>query len=85
MPTPDKLMREALRTAEHGLEIGEMPIGAVVVLGEHVLAARHRESAGGRRLGHAELLAMDDADRLDPFPGNRADARLFTTLEPCAL
>lgn len=78
-------MREALRAAEEGLEIGEMPIGAVVVLGERVIASRHRESTGGRRLGHAELLAMDEADRFTPFPGDRADALLFTTLEPCPL
>ncbi len=85
MPTPDVFMREALRAAEEGLEIGEMPIAAVVVLGERVIASRHRESTGGRRLAHAELLAMDDADRLSPFPGTRADALLFTTLEPCPL
>jgi tRNA(adenine34) deaminase len=38
-----------------------------------------------RFLAHAEFMALDQADRLNPFPGNRRDARLFTTLEPCIM
>jgi tRNA(adenine34) deaminase len=36
-------------------------------------------------LVHAELRALEIADRLRPFPGTRADVRLFTTLEPCLM
>src|SRR5947208_1123144 len=82
----DHFMREALRVAAQGLECGELPIGAVVALGNDILAAAHTaERAEQRRLVHAELRALDIADRLRPFPGKRADIRLFTTLEPCLM
>lgn len=69
-----------------GLEQGELPIGAVVVLAGRVIAAAHTmENAEGRLLVHADLLALEAADRLQPFPGRRRDARLFVTLEPCLM
>jgi len=79
-------MREARRQAARGLEQGELPIGAVVVLEERILAAEHtREAAEGRLLVHADLLALEAADRLQPFPSRRRDAQLFVTLEPCLM
>jgi tRNA(adenine34) deaminase len=79
-------MREALNEDRAGLERGELPIGAVVVLDGQVLGAAHTaERAERRLLVHAEFLALDIADRLRPFPGKRRDARLFTTLEPCLM
>jgi len=79
-------MREALRVAAQGLERGELPIGAVVVLDDEILAAAHTtERAEQRCLVHAELRALEAADRLRPFPGKRSDVRLFTTLEPCLM
>jgi tRNA(adenine34) deaminase len=85
-PNIEQFMREALKVAAEGLERGELPIGAVVVLDGQVIAAAHtRERAEGRLLVHADLLALEAADRLRPFPGRRRDARLFVTLEPCLM
>jgi tRNA(Arg) A34 adenosine deaminase TadA len=81
--TPENYMREALRAAERGLEAGEMPIGAATILGDRTLSLRHRRSDHGQRLGHAEFLALADADEMVPFPGDRSDVILVTTLEPC--
>jgi tRNA(adenine34) deaminase len=79
-------MAAALHVAASGLERGELPIGAVVVLGNEIIASAHTaERAERRLLVHAELLALDTADRLAPFPGRRRDVRLFTTLEPCLM
>jgi tRNA(adenine34) deaminase len=79
-------MREALRVARAGLEQGELPIGAVVVLDDRIIAAAHTaERAERRLLVHAELLALEAADRLQPFPGRRRDVQLFATLEPCLM
>ena len=79
-------MREALHMARIGLASGELPIGAVVVLGGQVIAAAHTEErAQGRLLVHADLLALEAADRLRPFPGQRRDAALFVTGEPCLM
>jgi tRNA(adenine34) deaminase len=82
----ERFMREALSAARDGLESGELPIGAVVVLGGRMIARAHtRERADGRLLVHADLLALEAADRLQPFPGRRRDARLYVTLEPCLM
>jgi tRNA(adenine34) deaminase len=82
----DHFMRKALDIARQGLEQGELPIGAVVVLNHEVIAAAHtREKAEGRLLVHADLLALEAADKLTPFPGRRRDAALFVTVEPCLM
>jgi tRNA(adenine34) deaminase len=77
-------MGVALAVAEEGLALGELPIGAVVVLGDRVIGrAFTQEATQGRLLVHAELLALDEADRL--AGARRGSAVLYTTLEPCLM
>jgi tRNA(adenine34) deaminase len=77
-------MREALAVATRGLERGELPIGAVVVADGQVLGSSHTEEVTQRRLlVHAELLALEKADRQDGW--DRRNATLYTTLEPCVM
>jgi tRNA(adenine34) deaminase len=86
--TSDKnlFMHEALKVAREGLEKGELPIGAVVVLNGKIIASAHtKEKEEGRLLIHAELLALEAADRIKPFPGRRRDVQLFVTGEPCLM
>jgi len=79
-------MQAALAVAEQGLAAGELPIGAVVVLNDQIIAAAHTaERRQGRLLVHAELLALEAADQLRPFPGRRREAILYTTCEPCLM
>lgn len=79
-------MRRTLSLAERALREGELPIAALVVLGGRVIArATTAERREGRLLVHAELLALEAADRLRPFPGRRRDAVLYTNLEPCPM
>jgi tRNA(adenine34) deaminase len=79
-------MDEAVEEATLGLASGELPIGAVVVLADNIVARAHWRLAG-RLLDHPELLALMDAERNGTFanPGDRRSATLYTTLEPCAL
>ena len=77
-------MALALAEARRAAAAGEVPIGAVVLHGEHVLAAAHNETVARRDpTAHAELLAVQRAlaaagdDRLTA-------ATLYVTLEPCA-
>lgn len=77
-------MRAALALAEAAVVAGEVPVGAVVVLGGQVLGASHNETvATGDPTAHAEFLAIRRTlaeartDRL-------TDATLCVTLEPCA-
>lgn len=82
----ERFMREALKMARVGLEKGELPIGAVVVLNNEIIAAAHTmEKTEGRLLVHADLLALEAADRIKPFPGKRRDAVLYVTGEPCLM
>ena len=82
----EKFMREALRVAREGLDAGELPIGAVVVANGEIIAESYtRERSEGRLLVHADLLALEAADRIRPFPGRRRDAQLFVTGEPCLM
>lgn len=87
MMTKDEFfMHAALAVAKQGLAAGELPIGAVVVLDGQIIAAAHTaEKAEQRLLVHAELLALEAADRLCPFPGKRRDVTLYTTCEPCLM
>jgi tRNA(adenine34) deaminase len=85
-PRNEQFMGEALQMASLGLERGELPIGAVVVWEGRVIAAAHtQERTQERLLVHADLLALEAADKLQPFPGRRRDTRLFVTLEPCLM
>jgi tRNA(adenine34) deaminase len=79
-------MREALKVAAAGLERGELPIGAIVVLDDRIIAKAHTQERSQRQLlVHADLLALQAADQLRPFPGRREDVKLFVNLEPCLM
>ncbi len=77
-------MRAALDVARCGLSRGELPIGAVVVADGEVVGRSHTEEVTQRRLlVHAELLALEQADRHEGW--DRRGATLYTTLEPCLM
>ena len=80
----ERFMSRALDVAAEGMARGEMPIGAVVVADGEVLAEAHTEErTQGRLLVHADLLALDLADRR--LQGRRERATLYVTLEPCLM
>lgn len=82
----NKFMRETLQLAEEALNEGELPIAALVVLNGKIIAqGKTAEKKSRRLLVHAELEALQAADRLKPFPGRRSDAILYTNLEPCLM
>jgi tRNA(adenine34) deaminase len=83
--TPEHYMRQVLALAAEALEFGEFPIAAVVVLDDRIIArATASEQRERRFLGHAELVALEEADRLLPLD-DRGNAKLFTNLEPCLM
>jgi tRNA(adenine34) deaminase len=84
--TAEYWMRQALALAAEALELGEFPIAAVVVLGNRIIAqATASEQQERRYLGHAELVALEQADRKGLSIGDRRAAKMFTTLEPCLM
>jgi tRNA(adenine34) deaminase len=76
----------ALDEARAAVAHGDVPIGAVVLVGDEVVASRHNER---ERLGdptaHAELLALRDAAAAAGDGWRLADATLVVTLEPCPM
>ncbi|MCB1015592.1 MAG: tRNA adenosine(34) deaminase TadA, partial [Acidimicrobiales bacterium] len=81
----EQAMALALDEARAALAHGDVPVGAVVLVGGDVVARRHNErEAAADPTAHAEVLALRDAAaalggwRLD-------DATLVVTLEPCAM
>jgi tRNA(adenine34) deaminase len=84
--TPKDYMRFALTLASQALDLGEFPIAAIIVLDERIIASGSATEVRLKRyLGHAELLALEDADRLGLSFEERRAARMFTTLEPCLM
>jgi tRNA(adenine34) deaminase len=84
--TPDELVAAALSVAEEGLAAGEQPIGAVVALGDEIVGRAYtQEKALGRRLVHADLLAMLEADAALGWRSRPHPLRLAVNLEPCLM
>lgn len=81
----EKFMKEALDEARKAYEIGEVPIGAVVVRGGEVVARAHnlRETQKDPT-AHAEVLAMRRAS--EALGGWRLfGCELYVTIEPCPM
>ncbi len=83
---PDEMVGLALDAAADGLAAGEHPIGAVVVLGDQVVGRAHTsEKTLGRRLVHADLLAMIEADQKLGWTRRAHPLQLAVSLEPCLM
>lgn len=78
-------MREALRQAGKALQAKEVPIGAVVVQGEKVIARAYNQVELLRdATAHAEMLAITQAEAaLGDWRLNECD--LYVTKEPCSM
>jgi tRNA(adenine34) deaminase len=78
-------MEEALRCAQRALEIGEVPVGAVVVRESEIVGRGwNRNIADCDPTAHAEIVALREAGAT---VGNHRleDCDLFVTIEPCAM
>lgn len=85
MNSDERYMREALREAQYALEEGEVPIGAVVVCGDRIIARGHNMT---ERLhdptAHAEMIALTAAT--EALGGKYlTDCSLYVTVEPCPM
>lgn len=81
----DYFMRKALKEAEKAKKIEEVPIGAVIVKdGEIIGRGYNQRESTNRAITHAEILAIDDANKyLDNW--RLEECALFVTLEPCPM
>ena len=79
-----KGMAAALEQARQAAAQDEVPIGAVVMRGDAVIAAAHNETIARKNpTYHAEFLAIERA--LEALETDRlTDCTLYVTIEPCA-
>ena len=77
-------MAAALEQARRAAAQDEVPIGAVVMRGDEIVAQAHNETvARSNPTAHAEFLAIERA--LEALATDRlTDCTLYVTLEPCA-
>lgn len=84
-PDDDYFMGEALREARKAEAEGEIPVGAVVVAGEKVIARAHNQTELLHDVtAHAEMLTITAAAE---HLGAKylTGCTLFVTLEPCVM
>ncbi|MBL7901187.1 MAG: nucleoside deaminase [Bacteroidia bacterium] len=85
MYTDEFFMKEAFKEAQKALDAGEIPVGAVVVAGDRIIARAHNFT---ERLNdvtaHAEMQAITSA--ANALGGKYLnECTLFVTLEPCVM
>ncbi len=82
----EKFMREAIRAAKRGLAQGEVPIGAVVVYEDTVVASGfNRRAKLQLASAHAEMMAIDRACKKFHSWRLPEGCELYVTLEPCPM
>lgn len=76
---------EALRLAKEAANDDEVPVGAVIVRDEVVIAVgRNNREKKQNPLGHAEMLAIENASKaIGSWRLHECD--LYVTLEPCPM
>lgn len=81
----EEFMREALIEAQKAYALGEVPVGAVVVLGGRIIGRGHNERETLKDpTAHAEILALRQAAQ-SRGSWRLEGATLYVTLEPCPM
>ena len=83
--TDEEFILEALKEAEKAVEYGEVPVGAIIVYEDRIIArAFNKRETSGDPTAHAEILALRDAAKLKQH-WRLSGMTLYCTLEPCAM
>ncbi len=80
-----QFMQLALEEAKKARELGEVPIGAVIVYkGEVIASASNRRETTQNAVTHAELMAIQQAcEKIGSW--RLEETTLYVTLEPCPM
>ncbi|ABV61210.1 MULTISPECIES: tRNA adenosine(34) deaminase TadA [Bacillus] len=85
MTRDEQFMQEAISEALKAEQIGEVPIGAIIVVDDQIVSRAHNlRETEQRSIAHAELLAIDEACKTTES-WRLEDAVLYVTLEPCPM
>jgi tRNA(adenine34) deaminase len=83
--TDEHYMKQALREAQKAFEEDEVPVGAVVVMNERIIARGYNQVEKlNDSTAHAEIIALTAAFN---FLGSKylPEATLYVTVEPCVM
>lgn len=83
--TDSYFMQQALKEAQKAYEAGEIPVGAVIVCDNRIIARTHNQTEQLTDVtAHAEILALTAAST---HLGSKylQECTLFVTLEPCVM
>lgn len=85
MTQDEKYMREALKQAKKAYDLGEVPIGCVIVYQDRIIGRGYnRRNTDRNTLAHAEITAINKASKA--LKDWRLEAcTLYVTLEPCQM
>jgi len=85
MDKDDHFMLEALAEAKKAMKAGEVPVGAVLVESEKVIARGHNKPlSSDDPTSHAEIVAIREACR-EKRNYRLTGCELYVTIEPCAM
>ena len=81
----DKFIDIAIEEAQKAFEENEVPVGAVIVRNNQVIASAHNMKLNTKNpLNHAELIAINDAiTKIGDWRLNECE--MYITLEPCPM
>ena len=81
----EKFMKEALKEAKKAYEKEEIPVGAVIVKEEKIIARAHNlKESKNSSISHAEILAITKANKkLKAW--RLENCEMYITLEPCMM
>lgn len=85
MTQDEKYMKEAIRQAKKAANIGDVPIGCIIVYQDKIIARGYnKRNKMHTTLAHAELLAIQKASKvLNDW--RLEECTMYITLEPCQM
>ena len=85
MTQDEKYMKEAIKQAKKAADIGDVPIGCVIVYEDKIIARGYnKRNKMHTTLAHAELLAIQKASKvLNDW--RLEECTMYVTLEPCQM
>lgn len=85
MTEKEKFMKEALKEAKRAYEKEEIPVGAVIVKDNKIIARAYNQKEEKRdTTKHAEIIAIQKASKkIDAW--RLQDCEMYVTLEPCSM
>ena len=83
--TDEQYMQQALKEAQKAFDAREVPVGAIIVMNDRIIARAHNQvELLNDSTAHSEIMALTTAYN---FLGSKylPDATLYVTVEPCLM